>query len=77
MLKLKARVHKGRLKLDEPYDAPEGTEVDLAVIDDGDSLDDADRARLHAALAKSDRETALGHVIPATKVLAKARAKRR
>jgi hypothetical protein len=29
VLKLKAQVHQGRLKLDEPYDAPEGTEVDL------------------------------------------------
>ena len=77
MLKLKARVHKGRLKLDEPYDAPEGTEVDLAVIDEGDTLDDADRARLHAALAASQREIARGAVLPAAKVLAKLRAKRK
>jgi hypothetical protein len=35
VLKLKAHVHQGRLKLDEPYDAPEGAEVDLAVVDDG------------------------------------------
>jgi hypothetical protein len=77
MLKLTARVHNGRLKLDEPYDAPEGTEVDLAVIDDGDTLDDADRARLHAALSASSREIARGEVVPAAKVLAKLRAKRR
>ncbi len=77
MLKLKARVRNGRLKFDEPYDAPEGTEVHLAVIDDGDSLDDEDRARLHAALAASQRQIARGEGIPASKVLAKLRAKRK
>jgi hypothetical protein len=77
MLKLKARVHKGRLQLDEPYDAPEGTEVDLAVIDEGDTLDDEDRARLHAALAESQRQIARGEGIPAAKVLAKLRTKRK
>ena len=71
MLKLKAQVHQGRLKLDEPYDAPEGTEVDLAVLDDGDDLDDAERARLHAAIARSHDEAQRGEVVPADEVLAK------
>ena len=57
MLKLKAQVHKGRLKLDEPYDAPEGTEVDLAVVDDGDDLDEDERARLHAAHRSQPRRS--------------------
>jgi len=77
MLTIKARVHRGRLRLDEPYDAPEGTEVHLAVMDDGDSLDDEDRARLHAALAASRRQIARGEGIPAAKVLAKLRTKRK
>lgn len=73
MLKLKAQVHQGRLKLDEPYDAPEGTEVDLAVLDDGDDLDDAERSRLHAAIALGHDEAQRGEVVPADEVLAKLR----
>lgn len=76
MFKLKGRVHHGRLTLDEPYDAPEGTEVDLAVIDDGDSLDDDERARLDAALLVGHEQIARGEVVPADEVLAKLRAKR-
>jgi hypothetical protein len=73
VLKLKAQVHQGRLKLDEPYDAPEGTEVDLAVVDDGDELDDDERARLHATIAQSHDEAQRGEVVPADEVLTKLR----
>lgn len=73
MLKLKAQLHQGRLKLDEPYDAPEGTEVDLAVLDDGDDLDQEERARLRAAIARSHDEAQRGETIPADEVLAKLR----
>ena len=73
MLKLKAHVHEGRLKLDEPYDAPEGTEVDLAVVDDGDELDEKDRARLHAAIARGHDEAQHGAVVAADEVLSKLR----
>jgi len=75
MVTLKARVRGGRLQLDEPYDAPEGTEVDLAVLDDGDTLDDEDRARLHEALVRSHADISRGEVIPAEDVLARLRAK--
>jgi hypothetical protein len=73
VLKLEAQVHQGRLKLDEPYDAPEGTEGDLAVVDDGDDLDENERARLHAALARSYDEAQRGETVPADEVLAKLR----
>lgn len=73
MLKLKAQVHQGRLKLDEPYAAPEGTEVDLTVVDDGDDLDVDERARLHAAIARGHDEAQLGEVVAADEVLAKLR----
>jgi len=76
MTRLKARVHKGRLKLDEPYDAPEGTEVDLAVVDDGDTLDEADRARLHDALSAGHDQIARGEVVSADEVSKRLRAKR-
>ena len=76
MLKVKAKVRRGRLVVDEPYDAPDGTEVDLAVIDDGDSLDEAERAKLHAALRASHEEIARGEVVPSDELLPKLRAKR-
>ena len=68
-LTLKARVHDGRLILDEPVDLPEGTEVDLVPANDGDDLDDADRARLHAAITRSAEQFRSGRGIPADKVL--------
>ena len=76
MVRLKARVHKGRLQLDEPYDAPEGTVVDLAIVDDGDTLDEADRARLHDALAAGHEQISRGEVVPADEVSKRLRAKR-
>jgi hypothetical protein len=48
MHSLRARVVGGRLRLDEPTDLPEGTEVDVAVLDPRDSP--AQRARIEAAL---------------------------
>jgi hypothetical protein len=49
MRALKAQVRGGRLVLDEPTDLPEGTEVELALVQD-DEFDDEERARLDAAL---------------------------
>lgn len=51
---VRARVKNGRLVVDEPTDLPEGTEVELASVDD--ELDDEERARLHAALDAADDE---------------------
>jgi len=76
MVTIKARVHNGRLTLDEPYDAPEGTEVDLAVVDEGDALDDTERARLHDALKAGHDQIARGEVVPAAEVSKRLRAKR-
>ena len=68
-LTLKARVHDGRLILDEPIDLPEGTEVELVPANDGDDLDDADRARLHAAITRSAEQFRSGRSIPTERVL--------
>jgi hypothetical protein len=69
-LTLKARVRGGRLLLDEPVDLPEGTEVELVPADEGDGLDDADRARLHEALRRSADQFRAGQKTSAKKVLA-------
>jgi len=44
-------------------------------VDQGDDLDDDDRARLHAALDRSQRDFLAGRGIPAEQVLAELRAR--
>lgn len=66
---IKARVHDGRLTVDEPTDLPEGTEVQLLPLDPGDWLDDADRAALHEALGQSEADVKAGRLLDATDVL--------
>ena len=70
MLTLKAQVRGGRLVLDEPTELPEGSEVELVLADDGDDLDDDDRARLHAALLRSAEQFRTGRGIDAEEALA-------
>jgi hypothetical protein len=71
MQQLKARVHNGRLKLDEPTDLPEGTEVPLEIADDWDDLDDEERALVHQEIATSIAERKAGApTIDAQEVLA-------
>ena len=68
MLPLRARVTNGRLVLDEPTTLPEGTEVEVALVQD--DLDDKDRARLHAALDAADVELRDGRGIAGELVIA-------
>lgn len=66
---LKARVHNGRLVLDEPTELPEGTEVHLLLLDPGDWLDPEDRAVLHQALAASQEDLEDGRLVDIEEVL--------
>ena len=70
---IKARVHDGRLIVDEPTSLPEGTEVQLLPLDPGDWLDDADRAALHDALAQSESDVKAGRLLDAADVLRRLR----
>ena len=72
---LKARVVGGRLVLDEPTDLPEGREIYLTVVDEGDDLDDDERAALHASIEQSVRQAEQGELIDGDVVMAKLRAK--
>lgn len=76
MLAFKARVRHGRLVLDEPTDLPEGTEIDLVPADDGDELNDEERAALHASLDAAAEEIRAGRLIDGEQVLAELRARR-
>ena len=60
MLAVKAHVENGRLKLDEPTDLPEGTEIPLSVSDEWDDLDAEERAALHQEITLSIRERRAG-----------------
>jgi len=73
MSSLKARVHNGRLVLDEATDLPEGTEVELVPADWWDDLDDEDRRKLEEALARSQDDVSEGRVEPAVDVLRRLR----
>jgi len=53
MSPLRARVHEGRLILDEPTTLPQGTVIDLVADDEDDNLTDNERRALHAALSES------------------------
>ena len=72
-LTLKAKVKGGHLIVEESIDLPDGAEVDLAVVDPGDDLDDAERERLHAALRKAQAEFEAGKGIPAADALTRVR----
>ena len=66
---LKARVHNGRLVVNEPTALPEGTEVNLLPLDPGDWLDAEDRAALHRALMASQEDVKSGRLVDAEEVL--------
>lgn len=75
-LTLRAHVANGRLVVDESVDLPDGAEVQIAVVDGGDQLDDEDRARLHAAIEQAQDELDRGEGILAAEFLADLRSRR-
>jgi hypothetical protein len=72
-LTLRGHIENGKIVVDEGVDLPEGTEVNLTLVDDADDLDDEDRARLHAALDLAQAEIDRGEVVPASDVIAELR----
>jgi hypothetical protein len=76
-LTLRAHVAKGRIVVDEPVDLPDGTQVQVEVVNDSDGLDDEDRARLHAAIERGQGEIDRGEGIPAEQLIAELRISRR
>jgi hypothetical protein len=75
-LTLRARVRGGRIVVEDTIDLPDDTELRLLVVDDGDELDDEDRARLHAAIEESQAQIDRGETVPLDQVLADLRAGR-
>jgi hypothetical protein len=73
MRALKAQVKGGRLVLDEPTDLPEGTEVELTLVDDGE-FDPEDRARLHQAIEDGAQDIERGDHVDGFEFIARLRA---
>jgi hypothetical protein len=67
-----AKIVEQALKL-PPDERAEVIDELVRSLDQGDDLDDDDRARLHAALRQSDEEFRAGHAIPAADLLARLR----
>ena len=71
---LRARVQGGKLVLNEPTDLPEGTNVQLVVVDDDSGeLSPEERAAVEASLDRSLDQVDRGEVIPAAEALRRAR----
>jgi hypothetical protein len=75
-MSIRARVHQGKLVVDEPTDLPEGTVLDLVVDDESDDLNDEERRALHAHLDKALIPVREGKGRPAAAVIADLRARR-
>lgn len=76
MSSMRARVQGGRLVLDEPTALPEGTVLDLVVDDEGDELDEEERAVLSKAISIAWESVRAGHTRPATEILERLASKR-
>jgi hypothetical protein len=60
---------KDRLHVDQPTTLPEGTVLDLVVDDEGDDLDEAERAALNATISRAWRSVQAGSGRPMGAVL--------
>jgi hypothetical protein len=60
---------KGRLRVDQPTMLPEGTVLDLVIDDEGDDLDEAERAALNATISRAWQSVQAGTCRPMKDVL--------
>ena len=73
MTAIRARVHNGRLQLDAPTALPEGTVLDLVADDEGDDLDEAERAALNQVITEAHASVERGEARPVQDLLAELR----
>jgi hypothetical protein len=69
MSAIRARVINGRLTLDAPTSLPDGTVLDLVVDDEGDDLDERERAALNSAISRAWASVKAGQARPASEVI--------
>ena len=68
MKALKAHLRGGRVVLDEPTELPDGTEIELTVVED-DDFEPEERARLDAALDAGIAAACAGDLVDADEVI--------
>ena len=71
---LRAHVKSGRIVVDEPTDLPEGTAVELALLEEEDDLSPEERVELDASIDRGLEQAARGEGSPAEDVLRRLRA---
>ena len=69
MSTIRAEVKNGRLVVDTPTTLPDGTVLELTLADEGDDLDETERAVLHSAIDESLRQAERGDVVDASVVV--------
>jgi hypothetical protein len=70
---VRGHVEGGRIVLDEPIDLPDGTEVEVAVVDD-DDMTPEERRELEASIDVGLEQAARGERISAEEMLRRLRA---
>jgi hypothetical protein len=75
-MSIRAKVSSGGIVVDEPTLLPEGTTLNLVVDDEGDDLDDAERAALDAYLAAAWKSAQAGKLRRADDLVAELRKRR-
>jgi hypothetical protein len=71
MASLTAHVRNGRIVVDEPADLPEGTEVEVALVDGAsDDMPPAERAALLASIREGCAQADRGEGVEASEFLA-------
>lgn len=70
---LKTVVHNGRVFIDRKTKLPEGTVLELNVVDPGDELSTAERSALHRSIRRAQKQVREGHSISGAELLRKLR----
>ena len=73
MLRVRGRVHRGRLVVDEPTELPEGSEVDLVLA--SEASDDEWTPELDAELLRRYEDVSSGDHITGDELVARLRAR--
>ncbi len=73
---MRATVRNGRLTMNEPTTMPDGTVLSLVLDDEGDDLDEGERAALHDAIRRSWASLENGQGRDASELIAELRARR-
>jgi hypothetical protein len=68
-LPLRGHVQDGKVLVDDMVDLPNGTQVQLTLVDTGDDLDDEERSRLLDAIEVSQAQIDAGLGVPADRLV--------